>query len=853
MALIVYLALLFSSHIWRASDPVKHQLKSNHKLVTVQAVQGDSLLGDTQVEIAYIDKYTGSAQNPPVVLLLHGSPVAVPMFRHMIAHLSDSFRVIAPNLPGYDASTREIPDYSMKAYSHYINQFMDGLNIEQTHIVGYSLGGGIALNLAHFHSEKVESIDMLSAIGVQELELMGSYYLNHAVHGIQLALIWTLYEAVPHFGMMENFAINVPYARSFYDSDQRPLREYLQDFKKPMLIQHGKTDRFVPTVAAKEHHRIVPQSKLMLYEGGHDIVQSKSTALAKDLKEFILSVETGTAPTYATADSVRISESKMPFDNVDFSKFEGISLALIMIIIALSTLVSEDLTCIGAGLMAARGLIGFWPAVIACFIGIVIGDMGLYLAGRWLGRPALKKAPFKWFVKEEDLDKSADWFHAKGPAIIIASRFLPGSRLPTYFSAGVIGAGFWMFSFYFFLAAIIWTPLLVGISMLLGSELINYFSLYKEYALWVFLGTLMLLVFIAKVIIPAFSYRGRKLLKSRYCRLVNWEFWPPYVLYLPVCFYVVYLWIRYRSLTIFTAANPAIPDGGFISESKSKILDLFKRSGKVAAYIKIEHDNSDSHRIERAMTFMEEQDLGFPIFIKPDVGQRGAGVHKVKSEAQLCEVIKQSKYDLIIQENLTGKEYGVFYYRYPQSDKGAILSITKKELMTIKGDGNKTIEELILENERAVCMAKMHIAEHEEHLYEVPDLGEHIELVSYGTHARGAIFSDGEYLVTDKLRSAMDEICQKVDGFYFGRFDIKTESEETLKAGQDLKIIEVNGVTSESTNIYDNNYSFWDAQKILMNQWKIAFEIGRQNVERGKNLSSALTLIEKLLNFRSKK
>ena len=248
---------------------------------------------------------------------------------------------------------------------------------------------------------------------------------------------------------------------------------------------------------------------------------------------------------------------------------------VIMIIIILSTFISEDLTCIGAGLLAARGLIGFWPATFACLIGIFIGDMALYAAGRLFGLRAVKKAPFRWFINERDLQKSSQWFKTKGPAIIIATRFLPGSRLPTYFSAGVLKANFWMFAFYFLLAALVWTPLLVGISQLLGNELMRYFSLYQDYALWVFLGAITFLVIMIKFIIPAFSYKGRRLLVSRYRRLTRWEYWSPFILYLPIFFYVLYLGIKYRCLTLFTAANPAIPDGGFVGESKTEILNLF--------------------------------------------------------------------------------------------------------------------------------------------------------------------------------------------------------------------------------------------------------------------------------------
>src|SRR5262245_48431874 len=65
--------------------------------------------------------------------------------------------------------------------------------------------------------------------------------------------------------------------------------------------------------------------------------------------------------------------------------------------IAAATLVSEDLTCIGAGVAAAQGQISIGLAVFACFLGIFVGDILLFLAGRTIGRPAVHRAPLKWF------------------------------------------------------------------------------------------------------------------------------------------------------------------------------------------------------------------------------------------------------------------------------------------------------------------------------------------------------------------------------------------------------------------------------------------------------------------------
>src|ERR1700747_2897959 len=67
--------------------------------------------------------------------------------------------------------------------------------------------------------------------------------------------------------------------------------------------------------------------------------------------------------------------------------------------------------------------------------------------------------------------------------------------------------------------------------------------------------------------------RGSRNFFGRLKRWSRWEFWPPYLLYPPVVAYIAYLGVRCRSCTLFTAATPAIPAGGFVGESKHQILE----------------------------------------------------------------------------------------------------------------------------------------------------------------------------------------------------------------------------------------------------------------------------------------
>lgn len=122
---------------------------------------------------------------------------------------------------------------------------------------------------------------------------------------------------------------------------------------------------------------------------------------------------------------------------------------------------------------------------------------------------------------------------------------------------------------------------------------------------------------------------------------------------------------------------------------------------------------------------------------------------------------------------------------------------------------------------------------HDDRRFTVPLEDEVVQLAELGTHCRGAVFQDGRWVRTLELERTIDELSQGFDGFYFGRFDIRTPSIDNLRRGHGFKIIELNGVTSESTNMYDPSYGLFDAYAILLKQWHIAFKIGARNRKLG--------------------
>lgn len=513
------------------------------------------------------------------------------------------------------------------------------------------------------------------------------------------------------------------------------------------------------------------------------------------------------------------------------------TLASAMLIIV-GTLISEDLTTIAVGVLVGQQKIGFAFGTIACLLGIFIGDLMLYASGRWLGRAALSRAPLKWMIKQEAVDRSSEWFIKRGALIITISRFVPGMRLPTYFVAGLLKTSFGYFAGYFALAALIWTPLLTGLSAWLGAEAVKHALLDHPFGLALLVIACVMLYASVRFAIRLASWRQRRLLIGKLRKLTRWEFWPLWAVYPPVILYVLYLGLKHRCLTLFTCANPGIPASGFVGESKSQILsELSANENAIPRWTLLKPCNDEAtevkSRINQARAFMHEHSLGFPIVIKPDVGQRGADVVIAKSETELCECLKRNLSALILQAYVSGPEFGVFYVRFPDETRGRIFSITEKVLPHVSGDSQSTLETLILRDDRAVCLAQRYSNNLRARLSEVIPRGESVMLAEIGSHCRGAIFLDGRELCTPELEAVIEKLIQPFEGFYFGRFDLRAASREDFKQGRHLKVIELNGVTSEATHIYDPQHSLFEGWRVLCSQWRLAFEIGAQNRLRG--------------------
>lgn len=490
------------------------------------------------------------------------------------------------------------------------------------------------------------------------------------------------------------------------------------------------------------------------------------------------------------------------------------------------TFVSEDAACLLAGTAVASGRLSFVLATAACLLGIFAGDMLLYTSGRLIGSTIFQHRFVRRFISVENQTRARRWLDKNAAAAVFTSRFVSGLRLPTYLIAGTLKTDALKFTILFALATAMWTPILVGATAFSAGRVFSWLSVVVP---------VLLLIFFRQAIKYS-RWKNRRLLAGRIKRILNWEFWPLTIFYTPVVFYILLLGLRYRGWTLFTAANPAMPAGGFVGESKSDIYKLLSSSPNaiphLLKFVKIDASQGFLGRLVTAITFIHKNELEFPLVLKPDVGERGNLVEILRDKKHLGLALRSAKQDVILQEYAKGVEASIFYYRFPGADRGNIFSVTEKVFPSITGDGRTTIERLILKDKRAICLARSYFENLRDQIDYVPRDGEKIPLIEIGTHSKGAIFKDGDWLITEELEKGIDTLCRDIDGFYFGRFDLRARSFEDLMSGR-FKIIELNGVTSESTNIYGSRYSLIDAYRILFRQWKLAFLIGKANRSRG--------------------
>ncbi len=779
-----------------------------------------------------------SGERAPVILL-HGSPGAASNFVDLAPMLAAEGReVLAIDFPGFGDSTQQAaPDYGMNAMARTTLGAMDALDIERAHLLGFSLGGGVALVAADLAPERIASVTLLASVGVQEAEGSGDYRFERVKYALGYALLVALPEVIPHFGLLGPREIRHSFIRSFWDTDLRPVRALLPRIMAPTLIIHGRRDFLVPAWGAEETHRLIEPSALVMLDASHFLPFLQEREVA-DLAAPFLARHDDPA-----AKGLRGSADFAPIDpaaerNIGpFEIVRGAHWWAIVLLIILATFISEDATVITVGVLIAHGEIDAGVGLIGCLIGIILGDGALWGIGRLVGRRALHWPVVRRWLPERALERWGRIFNDHAVKAVFLARAIPGTRLPTYHAAGMLATRARRFLIWAVLAAVLWTPMLLILSALIGPALHDFFSSLIGGPLAIVAAIAVVFVII-RVIEMSTTRLGRWRLAAAVGKWTRSEFWPPWVFYVPLVMYGAWLSLRYRGPLTFTCLNPGVPHGGgVVGESKHQILRELIRGGAGAWIVESDLVADGPAPAVRAQYV---DDLvrtnpgfrGYPVALKPDASQRGHAFKVAHDKEEAHRYFEGMTRPALLQAFHPGPdEIGALWARRPEAgldEPGFVFSITRKVFPKIEGDGVRSLEQLLWTHPRYRFQARTFLKRFADLADWIPAAGEQVSLAVAGNHCQGTMFLDGEDLITPELMSRLNEIAGAfpAKGFDFGRFDLRYADEKTLRRGEGFAIVELNGTMSESTNLYDPRRSLWWRYGVLFRQWRLMYQLG---------------------------
>lgn len=691
------------------------------------------------------------------------------------------------------------------------------------HWVGEGMGGVVVAELAARHPEGVRSLSLVNSPGSQEYTLLGNAVANKFVYFFHHVPFFLADRLVPHFGILHRVPANRAYSAVFFDSDLTDARAFLRSWRGPLLVAHGVGNWVTPLDAAHYTARLAPQARLAELSGGRDLDRPEEAA--RLLADFHAQAEAGRA---AVRAAPVVADAPYP----ELVTSMGARFWILMTVIAVCTFVAEDPTCLACGLLAAEGIIGFWWAALACTVGIFVGDMVLYLAGYTLGRRALRVPPLRWMVQEHEIDRMSAWFSSpRGLMVIVSSRFIPASRVPTFVTAGILRLSLPRLGLLLFVAALVWTPVLMWLGHTFGPPFMAEFPKYKQHAAWIILGVLLAIWVFSHWVLPLLTHRGRREVLMRLTRLLRSDHWPVGLRLLPLRVVLFLPALLRGRISAACACNPGFGRlGGATGDAKGDLLEPFAQDPRTCPHLRLPHGVAG---LPAALAFAAVH--GYPLALKPELGQGGAGLLRLADEPALRAALGEAPLaeGWLLQPWLPGREFEVVWRRDPGASSGELVAVVEKCAVEVVGDGRRSLEALIWDDPFAIGRADLYQRMHYRSLLRVPLAGEVVRLDLSGSWEHGARPRRRPHLETEALRLVLDSYCRNYPGLHHARLDLRAATESDLAEGR-FRVTEVEGAGVVSSLLRDRHArSLREALPLTWRQLRAQFAAGHSNLDLG--------------------
>ncbi|HUJ76747.1 MAG TPA: alpha/beta fold hydrolase, partial [bacterium] len=245
-------------------------------------------------------------QGEPVVLI-HGFTASKEAWFFNMDALGASFRVLAVDLPGYGQSSKVVEDHCLAFYAGWIQRLLAQQKLGAAHVVGNSMGGAVAMELALQAPQLVRKVALVDPLGFGTevapgiLERLANSSTRDEVQALMAVAVHDPAVVLPA-AVERSYAYRqqpgVPallkrVAAQFSDGT-RNLVDYsgrLKDLKMPVLVVWGKDDRLLP-VANAANVKALPNGSLKLFDQcGHLPQLEKAAEFNALLTEFLLERE----------------------------------------------------------------------------------------------------------------------------------------------------------------------------------------------------------------------------------------------------------------------------------------------------------------------------------------------------------------------------------------------------------------------------------------------------------------------------------------------------------------------------------------------------------------------------------
>ncbi len=263
-----------------------------------------------------------TAGSGPVVLLIHGIAGSSATWDDVLPSLAERYCVVAPDLLGHGGSAKPRGDYSLGAYASGLRDLLGVLGHERASIVGHSLGGGVAMQLAYQFPERCERLVLVSSGGLGRevhgllraaalpgaewvLPLLCAGGIRDAVEAVAGVLarvglratpdVEELWRGFSSLGDADARQAFVHTLRTLVDPGGQRVsaadRLYLAA-KVPSLIIWGERDTMIPPGHARAAHDAIPGSRLEIFpEAGHFPHRDDPLRFVAVLLDFLRSTE----------------------------------------------------------------------------------------------------------------------------------------------------------------------------------------------------------------------------------------------------------------------------------------------------------------------------------------------------------------------------------------------------------------------------------------------------------------------------------------------------------------------------------------------------------------------------------